>query len=117
MHPDPEEPHEVLVVDDDPEIRYLARRRLTRLGFQVIEAGDGLQALEAMTRHPNCSRMVTDYHMPGLGQDEWIRTLEARCPHWKIVVLSAADVDPGAFLSFPKPPDYNNIASYFRRKS
>ena len=40
---------EILVVDDDPDIRTLIRLTLESYGYSVREAGDGLQALEALT--------------------------------------------------------------------
>ncbi len=102
----------VLLVDDDKDHLYLAERRLTALGFGAICATDGLGALLAMVDYPDCHCMVTDYHMPGLGGDEWIRILERFCADWRIVVISGGDPDPGPFLSMPKPADFTNIATF-----
>jgi two-component system cell cycle response regulator DivK len=40
----------VLVVDDDPDSRVVARDALQRDGFEVVEAADGREALEAASR-------------------------------------------------------------------
>ena len=55
--------HRILVVDDDPGARRLTRATLTRAGFDVIEAQDGQQALEA--RHTHAPDLVLmDVSMP-----------------------------------------------------
>jgi CheY-like chemotaxis protein len=38
--------HRILVVDDEPDIRYILRQHLERQGHQVVEAASGLEALE-----------------------------------------------------------------------
>lgn len=103
---------EVLIVDDDADVRALARRRLERLGFVVYEAADGVDALIQMAERPSLKRMVTDYDMPRLGGPEWVRVLERFCADWRIVVVSGVIHDSGPFLSVPKPADYRNLATY-----
>jgi diguanylate cyclase (GGDEF)-like protein len=53
----------VLVVDDDPVARRLIRATLARAGFEVIEAGDGEQAL-AVLRHRLPDLVLMDVSMP-----------------------------------------------------
>ena len=56
---------EVLIVDDDPDIRGILAFTLEDAGYQVREAGDGAQAIEAMERKaPDC--LVLDLMMPGV---------------------------------------------------
>jgi len=53
----------VLIVDDEPEIRRLTRRRLESEGYRVIEAEDGHHGLAAIQRHvPDV--VLCDVHMP-----------------------------------------------------
>jgi CheY-like chemotaxis protein len=54
----------VLVVEDDPALRQVMVRVLPRLGYSVIEAKDGSQALEILTRD-NIDLLLTDVVMPG----------------------------------------------------
>lgn len=55
----------VLVVDDEPTMRYLMRRSLTLDGYRVEEAGDGLQALEVFEKtQPDL--VLLDIMMPKL---------------------------------------------------
>lgn len=55
----------VLVVDDDSTIRVLATRCLERAGFQVLEAADGVQALDVLARQrPDV--IMLDIEMPNM---------------------------------------------------
>ncbi|PLX84137.1 MAG: hypothetical protein C0614_05225 [Desulfuromonas sp.] len=76
-------PATVLVVDDQPGLRQMVRFALQLQGFVVIEAEDGVQALELLNRQ-QVSVLVTDWMMPnmdGLGliravrQASWGETL------------------------------------------
>ena len=59
----------VLVVDDEPEVRRVSRMLLEREGYQVLEAGDGSEALSLLATHPQRAEIrlvLTDVVMPGL---------------------------------------------------
>lgn len=102
----------VIVVDDDDDQLHLSTRRLDVLGFQPLSASDGLAALQLMARHADCTRIVTDFHMPRLGGADWIRLLERFCSDFRVVVMSGEDVDAGPFLFTPKPVDFRQVAAY-----
>jgi len=53
----------VLVVEDQEEVRRLACRLMEDLRFDVLSAGDGLEALEIVTQ-THCDLVVTDLEMP-----------------------------------------------------
>ncbi len=56
----------ILLVEDEPSLRMLARKYLTRLGYQIIEAETGVQALKIWPRHKHeIALVVTDMVMPG----------------------------------------------------
>jgi two-component system, cell cycle sensor histidine kinase and response regulator CckA len=55
----------VLLVEDAPMIRRLAREIMTRAGYSVIEAGDGDQALRLAAKQPTIDVLLTDLIMPG----------------------------------------------------
>ena len=66
----------ILVVDDEPDLRYILRRIFERAGHEVADAGNGATALEAVHRSlPDL--MVTDMMMPVMGGAELIRRLRA----------------------------------------
>lgn len=55
----------ILIVDDESQIRALVRHTLGARGYEVLEAGDGLEALAiAETEQPDL--IVLDVMMPGL---------------------------------------------------
>lgn len=66
----------VLLVDDDPSLREVARYALDRAGFEVIEAEDGRQALERFGRHA-IDLVVLDVLMPELDGLEVCRRIRA----------------------------------------
>lgn len=77
----------VLLADDDPSLREVVRYALDRAGFDVIEAGDGREALDRFRRHA-VDLVVLDVLMPELDGLEVCRELRkaSRVP---IVFLSS----------------------------
>lgn len=63
-----------LVVDDSRVVRKVARRILEAHGFEVVEAGDGQQALDTCkTQMPDC--VLLDWNMPVMDGLEFLRRL------------------------------------------
>ena len=87
----------VLVVDDEPEMRMLAKAFLEMDGFSVIEeAGDGSQALEqyqVLNPPPVPSVVLLDNRMPGLTGLEVAERMLALHPD-QVIVLFSAHLDP-----------------------
>jgi two-component system phosphate regulon response regulator PhoB len=66
----------ILLVEDDPDIRELVAYKLTRGGFEVVEAADGFAALQAArTRPPDA--VILDIGLPRLSGIEVCRELRA----------------------------------------
>jgi CheY-like chemotaxis protein len=87
----------VLLVDDDPVAVRIYRDGLTRLGFEVTTAVDGLAALNALrTRTPDV--VVLDLMMPKLSGVEVLKFIRGQKELEKlpVVVLSNAYMDPMA---------------------
>ena len=63
-----------LVVDDSRVIRKVARRILEKLDFQIVEAEDGEQALEAC-RSAMPDAVLLDWNMPKMDGYEFLRNL------------------------------------------
>ena len=53
----------ILVADDDPDVRDILRSILEPAGFAVLEASDGVLALESIRTHPT-DLLILDYTMP-----------------------------------------------------
>jgi CheY-like chemotaxis protein len=58
--------HTVLVVEDDEGVRHFAVSALRELGFAVVEADGGQDALRKLIEHPRVSVMLTDVVMPNM---------------------------------------------------
>ncbi len=89
--PEPEALHSgtLLIVEDEAELRGLAALVLRRKGYYVLEAGNGVEALEQLAQHEGgVNLMITDMVMPGMsGRDlaERVRTLD---PHIQVLFIS-----------------------------
>lgn len=81
----------ILIVDDDPSIRFLLRSILEYEGFTVAEAGNGAAALEAIKSEALPDIVMTDLMMPLMTGVELIGRLraEARTAKIPIVVVSS----------------------------
>ena len=66
----------ILLVEDDPDIRELVAYKLTRGGFEVIEAADGRAALLAARERPP-DAVILDIRLPRLSGIEVCRELRA----------------------------------------
>lgn len=84
---------DVLVVDDDPDMRLRLRTNLSRHGFEVREACDGAEAL-ARVREARPGVVLLDLTMPVMDGFTFLRELRAipACSETPVVVLSARDV-------------------------
>ncbi len=102
----------VLVVDDDPFVLRLARITLTNLGFTVLEANNGPEAIELFRQHTQEVRFVlSDISMPRM--DGWHTMLALRNLRPDVPVILASghdqpqdqsenhDLSPQAFLNKP----------------
>jgi two-component system, cell cycle sensor histidine kinase and response regulator CckA len=79
----------LLVVDDEEMIRRLAARMLGTLGFRVLVAGSGQEAVRLLRRGAHrIDAVVTDVAMPGIGGRELGETI-ARCwPQIRVLYMS-----------------------------
>ncbi len=55
----------ILVVEDNEAVRRLTMTRLKGLGYRVLDAADGVLALEVLESHPEIDLVFTDLVMPG----------------------------------------------------
>ena len=69
--------HTVLVVEDDRALRGLMVRSLSAKGYRVLEAGDGIEALEQLAASPDIELIVTDIVMPRMNGVELAQQLAA----------------------------------------
>jgi len=88
-------PATILVVDDDPSVRGMLARMLQAENYNVVEAADGLDALEQCARHP-VAAVVTDVRMPRMDGFELGRRVAAEWPQVQLLLVTAyPDADAG----------------------
>jgi two-component system, cell cycle sensor histidine kinase and response regulator CckA len=96
----------ILVADDEPGIRTHVGEVLQRLGYRVLEAADGVEALELAARHAGpIHLLLTDISMPRLDGRELDRRLSHQRPETRTLFMSGsagAALHPGAAF-LPKP--------------
>ncbi|MFN8588654.1 MAG: PAS domain S-box protein [Candidatus Eisenbacteria bacterium] len=79
----------VLVVEDEPALRGLARRFLEQAGYTVLTATDGEHALEVCARHVGpIHLLLTDVVMPRLGGGRLAQELVSRTPRLRVLYMS-----------------------------
>jgi DNA-binding NtrC family response regulator len=80
--------HTVLVVDDDPSICDVLTARLESRGYDVVVAGDGVEALEKLSAGP-VDLVISDVRMPGLGGRELLAEIRGAWPDVPVILLTA----------------------------
>jgi CheY-like chemotaxis protein len=85
----------VLIVDDEPESRQIARRHLDRLGWEFAEAEDGTSALLWLSQNPRPAMILLDLLMPGMNGFAFLEETAKRV-EWQnipVVILTAMPLD------------------------
>jgi CheY-like chemotaxis protein len=101
----------VLVVEDADGLRELAKRLLERLGYRVLLAANGDEAVRQANEHPGIDVLLTDVVMPGASGPEVTRQVIEQQPGVRVIYMSGYTEDtivhhgvlnPGiAFLNKP----------------
>ena len=78
----------VLVVDDDSAVREVTAEILGELGYRVIEAGSGGDALHLLEHEDRIDVMLVDFAMPGMNGAEVAREARARRPEVPILFVT-----------------------------
>ena len=79
----------VLLVEDEPSVRRVVRQQLIDLGYPVIEADNGNQALELIEQVPDIAMLLTDVVMPGkVNGRQLASAVMAERPEVGIVLMS-----------------------------
>ena len=111
----------ILIVEDNPNARRLLARILSSAGHEVLESGDGDDALHLLDTH-QFDRVITDLALPnttGFGLISHIRVKWPRLP----IILVTGYLSPNAakkildeFVEFiPKPVDRNRLVATVNR--
>jgi two-component system chemotaxis response regulator CheY len=81
----------VLVVDDEPLVRQVLRMTLEKAGYDVLEAENGEQAIDAINSNENplvLDVVICDIRMPRINGVEVIEYFQRQYPHVPLIVLT-----------------------------
>jgi two-component system cell cycle sensor histidine kinase/response regulator CckA len=112
----------VLLVEDEPTVRGVAERALTRHGYKVLTADNGEEALEIINSGEPIDLLISDVVMPGMDGPAVVREARKSRPELKILFMSgyaeeqlrkSIDIENVNFL--PKPFSVTELAEAARR--
>jgi CheY-like chemotaxis protein len=79
----------ILLVDDHPEVRSTTAALLQDLGHAVVEAANGVDALDELERGTcEFDLMISDYAMPNLSGTEFLRKARQVCPDVPALIIT-----------------------------
>ena len=122
-----ERPHQILMVDDEPDLEPLVRRRMRRKirsgEYDFYFAQNGLEALKQLVEHPDIEIVTSDISMPemdGLTLLEQIRKVD---PNIRAIIVSAygdmgnirTAMRRGAVDFITKPIDFHDFEETIER--
>lgn len=81
----------ILVVDDESRMRKLVKDFLVRKNYEVLEAGDGLEAVDTFLQHKDISLIILDVMMPKM--DGWEVCTEIRNYSKVPIIMLTAKAD------------------------
>ncbi|MEM6935453.1 MAG: response regulator, partial [Pseudomonadota bacterium] len=82
-----------LIVDDEPDVRRFLVAAITHLGYEVVEAGDGHEALAMLSSDaPKPDLVLLDTSMPAISGEQTLTLLHEQLPELPAVVMSGHDL-------------------------
>jgi PAS domain S-box-containing protein len=112
----------ILLVEDDEQVRRFALSQLKSLGYNVLQAHNGLEAMELIERNERIDLLFTDVVMPGMSGRQLADSARQRRPGLKVLFTSGYNedaivhhgrLDPGVQL-LPKPYRRRELAKRIR---
>ncbi|HAV21954.1 MAG: hypothetical protein A2X67_07070 [Ignavibacteria bacterium GWA2_55_11] len=92
----------ILIVDDDESLRKSIAITLRVKGYEIWEAGDGIEGLE-LTQQRRPDLIICDVFMPGMNGFMMVESIkaDAALTHIKIIMMTSAAQAAGAWKSEP----------------
>ena len=86
----------ILVAEDSKPARQFVKNMLRRHLFQVIEAENGIDALDKLAQDPGIAMLITDYHMPEMDGFELIKTIRRNPDQVDLIIIGLSGESGGA---------------------
>lgn len=111
---------QILIIDDDEQVRSMLAETLRLEGYEVVEAANGKEGVERYQSEPT-PLVITDIIMPEQDGVEAIHALRREYPQVKIIAISGGSANIrgdyllgtanalGAAKTFGKPVDMNEL--------
>ena len=108
----------VLVVDDEPLIRWSVSETLFDRGYEVVQTGDAKGARSAIGAERAFDVVLLDYRLPDSDDLTLLASIRDRAPHAQVILMTAfgtpevirGALDLGAFRVVAKPFEMQAIA-------
>jgi DNA-binding NtrC family response regulator len=112
-------PIQVVLAEDETQLRQMIGALLTSRGISVATAADGREAMERLKQHPGVSLLLSDIKMPNMDGYELVEAALKLRPELKVLMMTAyvADHPPPAALkareirTLVKPFDPDRMAN------
>jgi CheY-like chemotaxis protein len=104
---------QILIVDDEVEIRDILSVVLKKRGYQILNTGDGETALRMIEDNPNIALVLLDLRLPGCGGMTVLRDIRENHPDLAVIMITGLvdhevarqSIRLGAFDYIVKPLD------------
>ena len=105
----------ILLVEDEEGLRALNARGLASRGYTVLEAGNGVEAIEVLDKHGHVDLVVSDVVMPEMDGPTLLKVLRARDPDVKFIFV-AGYAEEAFAKNLPSDEQYHFLAKPFTLK-
>lgn len=109
----------IILVEDQPDLRWLLKRRLEINGYTCLEAENGMEALALIQQPPSICLILSDYLMPGMNGLQLLQALRLdfinRAIPFMLVTATWSDqlrhqaLSEGAFAVLSKPYHHDDL--------
>ena len=113
----------ILLVDDEEGYRELIARVLTKAGYEVLQAGDGIEAL-SLLENSKVDLVISDILMPNLNGYALVARLRAKWPKMPVILTtgflsqeSAKSMMNGSVDFIPKPIKAETLLDMIQRRT
>ncbi len=84
-----------LIVDDSRAMRRILRSIVEPLGFEITEAGNGIEGLQQLVERPNTELALVDWNMPEMNGLEFVKAVRANPVYERIkLVMVTTETEP-----------------------
>jgi two-component system chemotaxis response regulator CheY len=84
-----------LVIDDSRTVRIIIGQILREIGIEVLEAKNGVEALEQIKRNPDVELMLVDWNMPQMNGLDFIRVVRSNRDYDSVRILMVTSESQG----------------------